>query len=129
MITPTWVVQEKILALKEEQEFTRKMGVLEHSRRKGGHMQRQGGGNSKALLGLASFLSFSLNLISMWLSLITYSKESSLQYLVLFLRINYLFLFILLVVYLPGTHTPSNQRPKPADTSIFHCSAVARTLK
>lgn len=92
-------------------------------------MQRQGGGNSKALLGLASFLSFSLNLISsMWLSLITYSKESSLQYLVLFLRINYFYIY-LLVVYLPGTHTPSNQRPKPADTSIFHRSAVARTVK
>ena len=64
MITPTWVVQEKSLALKEEQEFTRKMGVLEHSRRRGGHMQRQGGGNSKALLGRASFLSFRLQLES-----------------------------------------------------------------
>lgn len=68
-------------------------------------MQRRGGGNSKALLGLASFLSFSLNLISsMWLSLITYSKESSLQYSVLFLRINYLFLH-LFVSCLSPAHT------------------------
>ena len=70
-------------------------------------MQRRGGGNSKALLGLASFLSFSLNLISsMWLSLITYSKESSLQYSVLFLRINYLFLH-LFVSCLSPRHTHS----------------------
>lgn len=118
------------MALKEEQEFTRKMGVLEHSRRRGGHMQRQGGGDCKALLGLASFLSFRLESDLLNVAFSDHLLKRILPpVLGSFLESTTYFYIYLLVVYLPGTHTPSNQRPKPADTFIFQRSAVARTVK
>lgn len=61
-ITSTWVVQERSLALKGEQEFTRKMGVEGHSVLWGGQVWRNGVATAKACLDWLPFRHLGVNL-------------------------------------------------------------------
>lgn len=86
-------------------------------------MQRHGACNSKALLGLASFLSFRHRLKSNLLNVafsdhLLEKNPPSSTWFSFFFRIYRLLIFTF-VSYLPATYTPSNKLPKPMDT-VFH---------
>lgn len=88
-------------------------------------MQKHGGCKSKALFGLASFLSFRQQLkcnLPYVAFLTVYFKRTLPPRLssISLLELIYYFYMHLFVVCLPGSHTLENKPHKSADTGFFH---------